>query len=313
MSKIFITGASGFVGARVARLLIEDGRDVALLLRESSNTWRIDDLLDKCTVIRGTFFDCNLFRQEMISFAPKAVIHIAWDGVKSADRDNMTQIRNLTASIDLFNLAQEAGCLNFIGLGSQAEYGLMGGQISEGFPTNPVSMYGATKLATGVVLNRASITLGVQFAWLRLFSSYGSGDDGEWLLPYVIDTLLKGQVPTVTKCEQIWDYIHVDDVAEAIIATLDSQARGIFNLGSGTAYPLRSIIEQVRDHINPLLPINFGGLPYSKNQVMHLESDISSLTKATRWRPKIALNNGIADLVEEVKNKPIEAKIRKYI
>ena len=301
MNKIFITGASGFVGARVARLLIEDGRDVALLLRESSNTWRVDDLLGKCTVIRGSFFDCNLFRQEITSFAPQAVIHIAWDGVKGADRDGSTQMRNLTASIDLFNLAQEVGCRNFIGLGSQAEYGLMGGRISEGAPTNPVSIYGATKLATGVVLDRASIVLGMRFAWLRLFSSYGSGDDGAWLLPYVINTLLKEQVPIVTKGEQIWDYIHVDDVAGAIIATLDSQARGIFNLGSGTAYPLRSIIEQVRDRINPLLPIEFGGLPYSKDQVMHLESDISSLTRATGWRPKISLTNGISDLVEELK------------
>ena len=301
MNKIFITGASGFIGARVARLLIEDGRDVALLLRESSNTWRLNDLLDKCTVIRGSFFNCHLFRQEITSFAPQAVIHMAWDGVKGADRDRPIQMKNLTASIDLFNLAQEVGCQNFIGLGSQAEYGLMGGRICEGAPANPVSTYGAAKLAAGVVLERTSIALGVRFAWLRLFSSYGSGDDGTWLIPYVINTLLKGQVPVVTKGEQVWDYIHVDDVASALIATLDSQARGIYNLGSGAACPLRLIIEQVRDRINPLLPIEFGGLPYSNNQVMHLESDISALTKATGWRPKITLNNGIADLVEEFK------------
>jgi len=297
MNKIFVTGASGFVGSSVVRRLIKEGRDIALLLREDSDTHRINDLLPKCQIIRGTMSKAELFGKELQCYAPNAFLHMAWDGVKGADRDKPNQIDNLTASIKLFELASEIGCKHFVGLGSQAEYGLMSGRISERMSANPVSTYGAAKLATGVLLERCALALDVRFSWLRLFSSYGPGDDPAWLLPYVITSLLRGQEPSLTLAEQKWDYLHIDDVVSGIIATLDSDASGIFNLGSGQSYVLSEIVNFIRDQINPDLPIGFGEIPYHPNQLMHLEADISSLEAASGWRPKVSLNDGLRELI----------------
>jgi nucleoside-diphosphate-sugar epimerase len=298
MKKILITGATGFVGARVTRLLVEQGRDVAVLMRSESNSHRIADLMDQCTVLHGDMSSLENLRSPLCSFAPQAVLHLAWEGVKGADRNSPIQMRNVSSSIDLYRLTEELGCKHFIGLGSQAEYGPLQGKISESGPARPTTVYGSAKLATGLLLERAAAASDRPFAWLRLFSSYGPDDDPSWLIPYMIRRLLAGEKPSLTQAEQMWDYLHVDDVAAGIVAALDADARGFFNLGSGQSRPLRTVIELIRDLIDPSLPLGFGEVPYRPDQVMHLEADITSLSSASGWRPQISLEDGLSDLVE---------------
>lgn len=298
MKRVLVTGGAGFVGARVVHQLLEQNCDVALLLRETSNTHRLNRVLKSCTVLHGDLSQIAPLRDPLKNFAPEGVIHLAWDGVKGAERNHPVQLSNVSTSIDLFRLTSDIGCVSFVGLGSQAEYGQLSGRIDESAPTRPTTTYGAAKLATGLILERAAAAAGRPFAWLRLFSSYGPDDDPSWLIPYMIRTLLDGERPKLTKAEQIWDYIHVDDVAEAIVATLQTEVSGIFNLGSGGAHPLRKIAERLRDEIDPSLPLGFGEIEYRPDQVMHLESDISALSFATGWTPRVSLERGLADTIE---------------
>jgi len=298
MNKILVTGGTGFVGARVVRQLVEQGRDVAVLMRASSNSRRIDDLLNRCTVIRGDLAQIEAAGGALTHFSPEAVVHLAWEGVKGADRNSAVQMDNVVASIKLYQLTEKIGCRHFVGLGSQAEYGQLSGRISETAATSPTTAYGAAKLAAGLVLERTAVASGRPFAWLRLFSSYGPDDDPSWLIPYLIRSLLAGDKPSLTKAEQIWDYMHVNDVAAGVVAALDAGACGLFNLGSGQARPLREIILMIRDAIDPSLPLGFGDVPYRPDQVMHLEANITALTSVAPWRPQIDLVEGLTDLVQ---------------
>jgi UDP-glucose 4-epimerase len=297
MKRVLVTGGAGFVGARVVHLLVEQGCEVALLLRETSNTHRLQDTLRRCTVLRGDLSRLEPLRGPLKDFAPEGVLHLAWESVKGAERNHPVQLSNVSTSIELFRLTGEIGCDSFVGLGSQAEYGLLSGRIDERAPTRPTTTYGAAKLATGCMLERAAAAAERPFAWLRLFSSYGPDDDPSWLIPYMIRTLLSGERPKLTKAEQVWDYIHVDDVADAIVAALQTGARGIFNLGSGQARPLREIIERLRDAIDTALPLGFGEVEYRPDQVMHLESDIGALCAATGWKPRVPLEQGLAEVI----------------
>ncbi len=296
--RVLITGAGGFLGARVARQLVEQGRDVALVLRETTDTWRINDLLPRCTVIKGDLRAVEALRCPMREFAPQAVLHLAWEGIKGGDRNSPAHFHNVQSALQLYELAHALGVRQFLGLGSQAEYGPAQGRISEADAPKPTNMYGAAKLATAVFLERAAAAQGVAFSWLRLFSSYGPGDDPAWLLPYLVDSLLDGKRPALTAAEQVWDYLHIDDAASGVVAALDAESRGIFNLGSGVAVQLRSIIELIRDTIDPGLPLGFGEVPYRGDQVMHLEADIRALTAASGWQPRIDLHQGLRGLVE---------------
>ena len=296
--RVLLTGATGFVGAYTLRALLRRGDDVTLLLREGSNSWRIGDLLETTRVVRGDLRNPAAL-DAIRDWKPEAVIHSAWAGVGNKLRNDPVQINeNLLPAIHLFQASAEMGCAHFIGVGSQAEYGPLNRKISEDDPPHPTTLYGATKLATCILLQQLAAQTGLRFAWLRIFSTYGPMEDPGWLIPYLIRSLLKKERPSLTACEQKWDYLYGADVGEAIAAVAhEPGAKGVFNLGSGQVYTLRRIVETLRDMIDPQLPLGFGEVPYRPDQVMHLEADISRLQRASGWTPATTLQEGLRECV----------------
>ena len=297
-ARVLLTGASGFLGAAVLRALLERGIDTALILRDPDAAWRVRDELARVRVIRADLADEESYATAVTALAPTHLVHLAWDGVAGANRNDAAQHRNVGRSLALLEAALGAGARSFVGLGSQAEYGPCAARIAEDTATAPTTMYGAAKLATCGLAQRLCELHGARFAWLRLFSSYGPGDNPAWMIPYLTRSLLRGERPSLTAAEQRWDYIYIEDAADAVCAVAQrDDAAGIFNLGSGTAPPLREIIERIRLEIDPRLPVGYGEVPYRPDQVMHLEAGIDRLVAGTGWRPKTGLDEGIRNTV----------------
>ena len=297
--RVLLTGATGFVGAYTLRALVRGGEEVTLLLREGSDLWRIRELAKPEMIVRGDLRDFEKAREEIAARKPEVVIHSAWAGVGNKLRNDPSQIDdNLMPTIHFFRACAEIGVKHFVGIGSQAEYGPLNRRISERDATEPTTLYGATKLATCALLKQLAEQMGVRFAWLRIFSTYGPMEDSGWLIPYLIRTLLKGERPSLTACEQKWDYLYGADAGEAIYRTaVMPGAKGVFNLGSGQVYTLRRIVETIRDMIDPKLPLGIGEAPYRPDQVMHLEADITRLKQATGWAPKTSIEEGLRESV----------------
>ena len=292
--RVLLTGGSGFVGSHTARRLLSEGHEVALVLRQPSKATRLKDILDRTVVVESDLERITDCRDIITDFNPEAVVHTAWAGVAGKDRNDLGQVDNITASTDLMRLSVEIGVRYFLGFGSQAEYGPCPARVDETQRPAPTTLYGGAKLATGMNLSLMAAQTGMGFCWLRLFSSYGPDDSPAWVISYLVDTFLAGQRPSLTECEQMWDFIYIEDVAGAVAAALSRRAEGTFNLGSGTAVPLRDVVTFIRDRIDPDLEIGFGDVPYRPDQVMHLEANIEALEAATGWSPQVALNDGLA-------------------
>jgi len=297
--RILVTGATGFLGAHLLKQLSAEDVSVAILIRPQSNRWRIEHLDINFIKIIGDLKQPHIISDAIKNFAPDIVIHLAWSGVLSRYRNAQLQLDNLFNNLALLRIASEAGCRTWIGLGSQAEYGPLNTRIKEDAPTRPSTLYGITKLCTCLLSQYLCAQLNMRFVWLRLFSTYGPADNPSWLIPYVILTLLHGERPALTTGEQRWDYLYVEDAARAIwqVAT-NPAAQGIFNLGSGEAYTVRSIVERIRDIIDPSLPLGFGEVPHRPDQIMHLQADISRLERVTGWSPQVSLDEGLRRTVE---------------
>lgn len=300
MQRVFVTGATGFLGSAVARALVCHGFDVCVLLRHSANTWRLGRELKQMEVLYGTLQHAGSYFAGLDAFRPDTVMHCAWHGVSKSCREDPAQVRtNICGSAELLWAAIRAGCDTFIGVGSQAEYGRYEVAIDEDHPTRPESLYGAAKLATLSIVEQIARQHEVRFAWLRVFSVYGPGDAPDTLLSVLVNHLLKKRRPMLTSAEQQWDYLFVDDAADAFLAVgKTTQASGVFNLGSGEAQPLRDIITQVRNLIDPSLPLGFGDLTSSLHAWRCCRPLVGRFQAATGWSATTPLLEGLSRTVE---------------
>ena len=297
--KVLVTGASGFIGSAVALDLARRGHEVAVLLREGSDPWRLGDSLQGMRVVRGDLSDATTYAGALEGFAPEAVAHLGWTGVANHDRNDWRQAHNVGQAAALLQAAFVAGARHFVGCGSQAEYGPRPDRTPETAPLQPTTAYGGAKVATFQLLQPLCAVHGVRFAWARFFSTYGPRDEAHWMIPQLIGRLLRGERPALTEGRQLWDYLHVRDAAAAVARLVEEPAAvGAFNVGSGKPVPLRRIVETIRDAAAPGAPLGFGEVPYRPDQVMHLEAGIEKLVAATGWSPAIPLEEGVRETVE---------------
>ncbi len=301
MSHILVTGASGFVGAAVADLAAREGHRVTVLARNPASP-RIVALAGRCAVAVSDLSDRAGVRAALMQARPDTIIHSAWEGVGGPARAGDIQLDNIHNSVSLLDAGIAAGIYRFVGIGSQAEYGRHDRRIDESAATEPFLLYGAAKLSTCHLTRQRATEAGIGFAWLRLFSPYGPGDNPDWLIPSVTAQLLAGQTPRTSLGTQKWDYLHIVDAARGVLAAaLTDDARGVFNLSSGRAVAVRSIVEHIRDLACPGLALRFGDIPFGPNQIMHLEGDCSRLAAATGWAPRIAIEDGLVSVVDAMR------------
>jgi len=295
-ATLLVTGAGGFVGAAVVRAALAEGYRVVALSR-TPNAPRLAGLVGDLAVRAVDLSDARRLTTIVTAAKANCIVHCAWEGVGGPKRAADIQLANIATTCALVDAAIAGGAAKFVGIGSQAEYGRFDRRIDETDLPAPTMLYGAAKLSACHLARQRSRAAGMGFAWLRLFSTYGPGDNPNWLIPSVIADLLAGRRPRLTTGTQCWDYLHVDDVARAVLAVATGPADGIFNLSSGDAIPVRAIVEQLRDIAAPGRELVFGDIPFGPDQIMVLEGDNHRLREATGWAPRIPLAEGLADTV----------------
>lgn len=292
--KIFLTGATGGIGSHVSKTLLDLGFEVAGLVRPESAS----KLSKGVTPLFGSLEDVESFSAAFLELRPDMVLHLGWIGVDKTAKSDPSQIQNLKATVDLLKLCTEAGTKTFLGMGSEAEYGPHHKKIDESAATLPQTNYAIAKLAAGLTAHKICNDQVIQFVWLRLFSSYGPGDRPGSLMSLLIKTLIDKKTMPLSGCEQVWDYVHVKDIARLIgIIAQNPKEGGFFNLGGGHAQPIKNVILQIAEAIDPNADLRFGEIPYGKNQNMHLEADISKLKAVYGWEPQVSLEDGLKETI----------------
>ena len=273
IGSVVITGPTGAIGYALCNLLLEKGIKVYGVVRPNSS--RISSIPNGVEIIECDISNySNLPR--MISTAD-AFVHLAWSNTFGEGRNNMpSQIANIQYAIDAVDAANVMKCKVFVGAGSQAEYGRVNVPLKPETPCFPENGYGMAKLCAGEMTRVECDKLGIDHIWIRILSVYGPHDNPNSLISYTIDMLIKGEKPILTKCEQIWDYLYSDDAAMAfLLALMHGKNGAVYPLGSGECRPLCEFVKDIRNLINPLLEIGFGGKQYPDKQVMCLRTEMN--------------------------------------
>lgn len=267
---------------------------LAFVRKNSTNTSRLlkSDLLK--------IVECDL--DKIRDFTPTEQMknidvfyHFGWAYTdKSGRNDTSKQAANIQYTLDAVHLAQKLRSKKFIGAGSQAEYGVTDETLSAATPCNPLVAYGVSKYAAGKLSRLECEKLGLEHIWLRILSVYGKNDGANTLISQLLKNV-KSNIPMgLSGCEQIWDYLYEEDAGRAFVAIGERGVNGkIYVLGSGQGRVLREYVETLVKIVNPDYKPEYGKIPYSPIQPVHLVADISELTADTGWRPEVNFDDGI--------------------
>lgn len=300
--KVFLTGTTGFIGSHLARVLLQHGCEVHALVRQTSNRYRIREILPELKLVIGDLLDDAVDR-EVLRIRPDACIHLAWyvqPGKYPSALENMDLLR---ASLRLAETLSTAGCHRLIAAGTMFEYDPdLTAAALESSLTGPRHLYAASKLALCEALTQFCRLAKIQFAWTRLFYQYGPYEHPQRLVPVIINSLLRGEIAKLTPGEQVCDYLHVADTAEALWAIAQSELSGVVNVGSGEPHTVRDIALSIGRIMGRPHLIGLNALPYVPDWPMHLVADNSRLKTSTDWRPKFSLDAGLTNTIQWWRN-----------
>jgi UDP-glucose 4-epimerase len=294
MKRCLVVGGSGFIGRNLIVTLAARGYNVSGLSR--SNT--LDNFERPFKWHWGDFSNRQFIYNALAGV--DIVFHLASTSViDTAQADIFGDIdNNVKASISLMDACAEQKIQRLIFLSSGGT--VYGPDVpmpaTESSPTNPISAYGVAKLSIEKYLYMYAHAHGLKSTVVRLSNPYGPNHNREktqGAIPIFLRRLLKGQEIAIWGNGKITrDYIHVNDVSEALIAIFDEDNPfSIYNIGSGVGHSLVDIVDIISEVCQLRPVVNF--LPSRKFDVLSSILDIGRAREMLGWSPKIRLREGI--------------------
>lgn len=302
MKQVVITGADGFIGTHFIQRLLQDGVEIwAIVYPQSSTKDRLKDF-KKIHCVESTLDSLT----DYIDIFPQntdAFYHFAWQGVNAFDRNDMpTQMKNIDMCLYAIRFAANIHTKKFILPGSTSEYLHYGKPIDENALPSPQNAYGSVKVALRYLAQQYALQCGLDFIYTVITGIYAADRKDNNVIYYTIDKLLHGEKPSVTKLEQRWDYVHIDDVTEALTLIGEKGKAGAFYVvGHGDNQPLYEYIKVIHQYINPSLPLGIGDIPYADDRLPSSCVDLTNLQIDTGFIPKVGFDTGIKAVIETMR------------
>lgn len=303
--RVLVTGATGFVGAQVVRVLLAAGVEVAALVSPAGNRARLEGIMQHLRLIEGRLADVPALKPVLAEFRPEACLHLAWYAEPGKYLYAAENVPTLQHSLALLETLIAVGCSQIVGVGTCAEYDTDAGFLREEGAVKPGTIYAACKLSLCQIGQFMAEAAGIRFAWGRLFYLYGQQEDPRRVVPALIGALRRGEPFPATAGEQVRDYLHVEDVASAVWTLAREGQHGVFNIASGVPVTMRQLMATVGEIVGHGESIQFGALPYRQWEPMFICGDNRKL-KAAGWTPKYALRDGLAQAADWWANQGVE-------
>lgn len=308
MKRIVITGATSFIGSAVARALLARGHEVYGIVRAESKAKDMLPCSPRFHQIAGDMSNADDWSNEIGS--ADTFYHFAWGGPGAVGRaDVAVQNQNVEDTMNCIRAAAKMNVTRFVFAGSQAEYGQTNGIITEETACNPILEYGKCKLK---VCQQAPVLvkqLGMEYIHTRVFSVYGPGDHPYTLVPSCIRTFLAQGNMEMTSCEQKWNFLHVDDIADVFCELGNcrwEESSPVVNIASNDTRILRDYVEEIYELTGKSGERVYGGRKGGEKPVDNWP-DTGKLFRITGWLPKVSFRQGISQLIELEKQKKGDA------
>jgi dTDP-6-deoxy-L-talose 4-dehydrogenase (NAD+) len=288
--RLFVTGATGFVGRAVVAAATARGHEVLALCRPNGAT-----APPGCRSAVGSLDDPPWRAIE--DFRPHAALHLAWTatpGVYLTSPENWTLVER---SQSLFRGLVDHGVGHVAGVGTCLEYAPSNDPLDERrSPLGPLFPYSKAKAQLFEWLELEAAKIGATWTWFRLFYPYGVGEHGKRLPTDLIEHLRAGKTLFLKTPHSIKDYVYVADVAEAICRVLEAGMSGPVNLGTGRGVSIHDLAQTIARLVgrDPAL-VRHDERP-TPDAMPVAVADVSRLG-SLGWTPPTALDQGLGRLI----------------
>ena len=297
---ILITGAAGFVGSNLTRYFVSRGIKVNIMIKRSSNTWRLNDIIKKTNVHYTDISDINNVKKIIKKIKPKTIFHLTTHGGYS-DQTDLVKIKKsiLDATYNLINECKKYKFNIFINTGSSSEYGFKNKAMKESDILVPNSYYSVFKSSSSLYCQYESLKSNIQIVTIRPFHVYGPYERSNRLIPSLIRNMLNDKKVKLVSPKVSRDMIYISDVVNfyIMLANKKNLKGEIFNLGSGKKTTIKEIYNFLKKITNYKVKNYWGSMKnrYWDQSIWY--SNNSYVKTKLNWKPKVGLEKGLLNTV----------------
>lgn len=289
--RVLVTGASGFVARHALAPLVARGFEVHAVSRrprpenmsEVAVTWHVGDLLRN-----------DARRHLLNTIAPTHLLHAAWYVEPGKYPESPYNLDWVAASIDLARAFEIGGGRRIVSVGSCFEYEHgREGLLVETSPLRPATVYGVAKQSLWTALEGLTQATDLSTACARLFYLYGPHEDRRRLIADIATAVLAGREVATSAGRARRDYMFVEDVGEALAALVASEVTGPVNVATGTARPVRELVELVAEVAGNRALVRFGARDAPAHDPPEIRADVTRLRDQVGWSALTPVEVGI--------------------
>ncbi len=300
MKKVLVTGGAGFVGSQLVEKLL--AKNYSVVVVDNLSVGRISTIPKhkKCTFYEASISNYKLL-EEVFQKEGKidAVIHLAAIHYIPYCNDHLIETieTNVSGTINVLMLMQAYSIHRILFASSAAVYAPNSTALNEESLVGPVDIYGHSKVMGEQVITNLCKLFAIDYTILRLFNVCGKNDLVPHLIPSILDQAKVSSSIKLGNLTTKRDFVRKEDVAEAFIASLESDEalNEVFNVGTGISISVGEVVELIKSNIDHDLQVESVAQKQRKVDVNILNADSSKLKKMVGWQPK----HTVAEFIEE--------------
>ena len=303
MEKILVTGANGFIGHNLVNKLLDEKKEVWGIVYPGHN--RYENINNVNLHIKSINLNQAMNHVKEFPFGEiDTMYHFAWAGVKPEQRNDLdVQMMNIEITLNCMKLAAALDIKKIIFPGSTNEYLYHGKPLNKDAVPSPNNTYGAVKIALRYLCHDFAVQNNISFVYTIIAGIYAEDRRDNNVIFYTIDKLLRKEKPLLTKLEQLWDYVYIDDVMEALYLLGEKDVKGeVYAIGHGDNWPLSNYIKIISEKIDSSLPLGIGEIPYQSDLLPSSCIDLTDIERDTGFKPRIDFECGISKVIKKIKD-----------
>ncbi|MDC0188461.1 NAD(P)-dependent oxidoreductase [bacterium] len=295
--NILVIGGTGFIGHHLLKSIQKKGWQMTSISLNSPIEKRIVegvrylhfDMADKSLVKKRLIEDFDY----VVNLSGYINHQLFQNGGRKLIETHFNALQNLMEVLPRRKL------MRFVQIGSSDEYGNAPAPQHEDLRENPISPYSFGKVASTHFLQMLHLTENLPAVTLRLFLTYGPGQNSKRFLPQIIRGCLADSTFPASAGDQIRDFCHVDDTVRAILKALivPDITGEVFNVASGIPITIRAMIKKICTLTGSGKP-QFGKIPYRNGENLALYANVEKAEKILKWKAAVNLDKGLLDTID---------------